>query len=264
MENNNPTNMYGVVETIDTERAEELLRKHRVDLFAEVHLEGKWVLTHQGIALNTKGELIDGQHRLRMIIQSGKSATLFVVYNVPDSALLHIDDQLPRSVQDALRMMKKGNYSCSLLAVAGGLETYPETGNTGFRSREDYVRILQEHPDKLDFAERHARAIGITRGVRTVVARAYPHVDRERLLEWCAVLKTGMPVRENAQQDSAAITYRNFLMRAGRSTGGTIETEKYRKGQMALETFCELESCSKIYGTERDLFPLVPDRPANA
>lgn len=47
------------------------LDSRRVTRFADIIRRGEWKLTHQGIALSPEGEVLDGQHRLAAIVESG-------------------------------------------------------------------------------------------------------------------------------------------------------------------------------------------------
>ena len=49
--------------------------------------EGRWVTTHEGIAFDTRGRLIDGQHRLAAIVASGVSLFLWVFRDLPEDAI---------------------------------------------------------------------------------------------------------------------------------------------------------------------------------
>ncbi len=48
--------------------------------------KGHWAVTHQGIAFDTNGNLIDGQHRLEAIRISGVSVKIMVTTGVPEVA----------------------------------------------------------------------------------------------------------------------------------------------------------------------------------
>jgi hypothetical protein len=62
---------------------------HTVQAYADEMKAGRWVLTHQGVAFNAFGELIDGQHRLKAVVMSGASVEMMVTtdleleYNSP-------------------------------------------------------------------------------------------------------------------------------------------------------------------------------------
>jgi len=68
----------------------------QVDLFAKLIAEGSWRLTHQGIAFDSRGGLIDGQHRLRGIIAAGIAVPAMVVRGLDHGAIEAVDTGLVR------------------------------------------------------------------------------------------------------------------------------------------------------------------------
>lgn len=260
------TSMFGRVELITPERAGALLASQinprkpdmkRVMRYATERTQGNWVLHHQGIGINCEGRMIDGQHRMLMVAHTGLSTVFYVVYNVPESGTLHVDEQLPRSIKVAIKAAGRGDYSNSAIAVARIIETLPLHAMTTY-ARDEMISLLQRHSEAIQFAEENARKTGVqTASTRCLVARAFPHADPVRLKEWCEILGNGMPVSANAQDDSAAIRFRNLLLELRGSGGHAREIERYRKGQTALMSFLQRQPMTRIYGTENDLFPLV-------
>lgn len=64
---------------------------------------GCFVLTHQGIAFNEDGDLIDGQHRLMACALSGVTIRLMVTRYLPNDAATHIDNGAKRTFADAIK-----------------------------------------------------------------------------------------------------------------------------------------------------------------
>ena len=62
------------------------------------------------IRFNTKGELIDGQHRLHCLILTGKSYPFLVVRGVAEAAFPTIDEGVTRTVKDYLGMIPGAHY----------------------------------------------------------------------------------------------------------------------------------------------------------
>ncbi len=71
--------MRSKIQTVTPRRAAEYLErntanrplsKRTVREFAEAMRRGEWRVTHQGIAFDTEGALVDGQHRLAAIIEA--------------------------------------------------------------------------------------------------------------------------------------------------------------------------------------------------
>ena len=74
--------------------------------FAEAMQRGEWILTHQGIAFDTAGVLIDGQHRLLAVIKSGRTVMMNVTTGVErkPGQLLEIDTGRGRTLANVLLM----------------------------------------------------------------------------------------------------------------------------------------------------------------
>lgn len=84
------------VKTITPAMASEMLNKNngnrnisqaKVQYYARIMREGSWKLTHQGIAISTTGNIIDGQHRLVAIVQYGKPIDFIVTIVEADDGL---------------------------------------------------------------------------------------------------------------------------------------------------------------------------------
>lgn len=76
-----------------------VVSKARVNKYAGLMTEGKWMTTHQGICISDKGRLIDGQHRLLAIIKSNKTIDLCLTTGIKDEAFGEID--IPGGHRDA-------------------------------------------------------------------------------------------------------------------------------------------------------------------
>ena len=78
------------------------VRDAEVTKFARDMVAGNWKVTHQGIAFNEDGKLIDGQHRLWAVVQSGCTVPMLVWEGLPEEALHLIDSGLARTASDSL------------------------------------------------------------------------------------------------------------------------------------------------------------------
>lgn len=98
------------------------------------------------IRFNTKGELIDGQHRLTMIAVSGMTTDCDVKFNVPDDAQATIDVGRKRSVSDQLQLMGE-KHSTALSATIRWLFSMA-LDDTSYRlNTQETVRFLERNPD---------------------------------------------------------------------------------------------------------------------
>lgn len=78
------------------------LRKQTVEQLAGVIRRGWWQTTHQGIAFDVDGNLLDGQHRLKAIVLSGMAVEITVTRGLQKSAFTVIDVGLKRNFNDLL------------------------------------------------------------------------------------------------------------------------------------------------------------------
>lgn len=99
------------IETITPDIAKEYLRcnlKNRlvkprnVESIARQIKRGEYKLTHQGIAFNRNGELVDGQHRLLAVIMANQPVEMMVTRGLDNDVVLAIDRGVNRSVRDTL------------------------------------------------------------------------------------------------------------------------------------------------------------------
>ncbi len=107
-----------VIETITPNQAKaylkanthnRVLRQDRIDLYTNEIRAGRWRVTHQGIAFDDEGTLIDGQHRLLAIIKADRPIKIQVTRGIPKSdgglfAQDLIDVGGKRSVADSLHL----------------------------------------------------------------------------------------------------------------------------------------------------------------
>lgn len=118
--------VFPIIDWLDAEDAEELLRRNNepqpdthgsnrsssaelINVMAEDMLAGSWRFSHQGVALNDKGQLIDGAHRLKALIAAdrrrpGIKVLMIVWHNVPSDAIDVIDLNRRRTPGDFLTM----------------------------------------------------------------------------------------------------------------------------------------------------------------
>lgn len=81
------------------------IRQSTVSKYAKDMRSGKWKLTHQGIAFDDLGQLIDGQHRLWAIIESNTPVEMMVTTDIPSSDVSVVDGGLSRTLADQMKFI---------------------------------------------------------------------------------------------------------------------------------------------------------------
>jgi hypothetical protein len=115
--------------TITPEKAAELLKANTANRpLKQLHIaffenqlrRGEMQLTHQGIAISVSGRLLDGQHRLTAIVNTGIEARLLVATGLPDSSFAVLDTGTARTAADVFSIDNVHHASC----LATGIRLY--------------------------------------------------------------------------------------------------------------------------------------------
>jgi len=105
------------------------IRIDRVKRLEHAIRSGQWRLTHQPIAIDPDGHVIDGQHRLTAIAAAGQTVRVLMARDVDPTTFGVVDTGASRSPGDALRIA--GHTSVNQLAAAARyLLTYDEIAGT--------------------------------------------------------------------------------------------------------------------------------------
>lgn len=126
--------------------------------------EGKWRQeTGEAIKFSKSGKLLDGQHRLAGIIESGKTFNFLVVRDLEDEAYAVIDSGVKRQSGDALYILGIPNA----YALAAMIRAYAyiqngdyETGkNVKTINSEDIIKLYEKEPERWQSFERKAGSL---------------------------------------------------------------------------------------------------------
>lgn len=178
------------VETITPDIAREMLTHQvegqrtlhngRVARYADDISSGFWEVTHQGIAFDENGLLMDGQHRLAAIVLSGARVKVLVFRGVPTETFYLVDGGFSRSTQSFLT----GPYAGIRAAFARFMMKLEEQGGlaTGSTSNSKYpshrvLRFLDSREDIQEYAVEFAPAAN-----RQITRRAFPGTTASGLL----------------------------------------------------------------------------------
>ena len=107
---------------LEANKANRNIRQTRVDSYARDIQSGKFPATHQCVAFNANGDLIDGQHRLSAIVKANMPVQMYVArYDRTETAMmLPLDVGLSRCAYEVLKATKKDaeTASCIIRLVA--------------------------------------------------------------------------------------------------------------------------------------------------
>lgn len=252
------------IEMISPARAKEMLernegnrhirptvwRRYSGDMSA-----GLWYFNNGSIAFDQDNVLLDGQHRLLAIIDSGVTVQMWVMYGMPRVGAAGMDIGATRDAADlagyrGLELMK--DSAAIAKVVMQGLKSM----SFGQISKPQILEFYLRHHEAIDFVSkriqtRYGERVFIA-PVKGTVARAFYHRPPERLERFLEVLGSGIMERG----DEAAVVLRNWLMSQVTVAGSALRTMIYAKTARAIEAFCKYEPLTKLYRCDVDPFPL--------
>lgn len=80
-----------------------VLNKRYIGKYVEEMKKGLWTLSNDAIIFSENGRLLNGQHRLNAVVQSGVSCEFLVGFGYPESTFNVLDSGKARSAGDVLR-----------------------------------------------------------------------------------------------------------------------------------------------------------------
>jgi hypothetical protein len=247
------------LEKITPQKAEAFLRANTsnrrlrptwVAALVGIIQKDQWQVTHQGIAFNCDGGLLDGQHRLTAIAQAGKSVMMHVTRGLPRDAMFAIDQGKIRQVSDITGIEGLEPIPKAVSAVARAMME----GILKMGERVTFVVTNRDIIEAIDFACDQLRGDMSKAILRAVVARAFYTADRERLEQFCRHLMTGEGM---VAADSGANKLRTMVLMQGKLFRGSAgRHELYCKAEAALRGYLASTPMSKLYVVESEQFPL--------
>jgi len=228
-----------------------------VNCLAEEMAADRWITTHQGIGFDRAGTLIDGQHRLWAVLQSGCTIFSAVSVGLPVESVPNIDGGKGRSIVDRMTLSGKfgveGVHPYHATALRSALRGLKPGRKLPYHQEID---LMAEHIDAVRFAASHvatkARGVGVSY-VRAVIVRAWYSVDHDALARFCRVLSSGLP---ESPEDTIIIRLRDHLMAVGSTRNPAIQRDLYGKVERVLLTWLKGETRSVLRPVTQEYFPL--------
>ncbi len=239
------------------------LSPSRVARYSSEMKRGAWLIT-EPIKISSCGKLIDGQHRLAAVIESGQNVPFLVVTGYPFNTSSVLDQGKTRTAKNiaeikGLRHLSN-NHLSSMRLLALSHTNWSFTINL---VPKDLVFLAEKHKDCLEFGMRHSSkkyAIKYT-PLLSMVAAAYHHENHQRLDELLEVWHTGLPKNTNA--DSSIINLRNYYNKDRKFSGAIgYRIDFTQRAQTAIRAFLNKQPSSFSRPSEK-LFWEVPELKAD-
>jgi hypothetical protein len=210
---------------------------------------GTWLPTHQGIAFNEDGKLCDGQNRLWACIECEIALQTAIFFGVPIGSMKVFDSGGSRSAADASRIAGHplSNADAAIVRFIMGRPSRVSHSIT-IQNSEVLAHGLNFIHDNFPAKKRGVTMASVT----AAVAKAAYHEDLLRMVQFCHVLNTGIPLDLNTDLAAIALyqTIGNHVWDAARAP------ELHAKAEQAIHLFCKRKNVSKLYAAPAELYPL--------
>jgi hypothetical protein len=140
------------------------LREKTVEHYRNIILSGQWHLTHQGVAMDVRPMLQDGQHRLQAIVQAGEqlpglAVPMLFCVGMPEENFKAIDEGLLRSAADLFGRGDNAESYGSTIGTCIRLVMAFNSQNPRRLIRQKYTNeaifdAFEQDPDELRIAAR--------------------------------------------------------------------------------------------------------------
>lgn len=234
------------------------LREGVAEKYAEDMAQDRWTECPEPISFYDDGDLADGQHRLFAIVLSGKTIEFPVAHNLSRAAGLNLNMGLMRSLVDNARISGTDpDLSNQLLGLARAIELGKPSSNNIPLSNAQRLEMVDKHREAAKWVISHGpRGRGLNNAMMgAALARAwYYETDLDRLKLFCDVFSSGHV--HDAEQDSAAVTLRNYFLQKSALGGTALWTDTFFKAQNAIHYFMEGKRLTVIKTVKDEAYPL--------
>lgn len=228
---------------------------------AEIHAD-EWRLTPGCVALDDKGDLVDGQHRLHAIVRSQKAVPMLITFGLPTASQEKVDRQRRRTLFDAFFLAGLATNRQEV-EIATCLTRRLVRSESGVQPSDHLVK------QTLDCHIEHIRAVialmkgsnkskrGLSQASFLAAATLYHEMDAAKCCDFLDGVRRGIMLT----QDHPAMRLRRFLLGETTTTamprGGANQSFIFRRAVYAMQAHMEGRNISGLREAE-DFVPVPP------
>lgn len=214
-------------EILATNTHNRKITQTRVNKWAESMKRGEWQMNGEAIKISSDGVLLDGQHRLYAVIQSGTTIPVLIIRGLAPSSQDTMDTGKSRTLSDVLSLQGEKN-AIPLAAILSGLVIWNKyQPSAAFSGGQQYtitngeaLTFLQQHPGIREVptaVQTAARHSCLTAKVLGILYWHFCEVDQESTDMFIEKLSLGVDL----QAKDPILTLRNTLksLRANKKVG---------------------------------------------
>jgi hypothetical protein len=242
------TKVRSRVQTITPDKAAQMLEantrnrplsKQTVHTFAEAMRRGEWMVTHQGVAFDLHGVLVDGQHRLAAVVEADIPVEMTVFSEVPEGTFDVLDTGKRRNAADVLAIEGEKN-SILLAAMVRTVWLFENradlswAGGSASVTNHQIVQTLEQHPqvrEMLAVAEQIAAATGMIKSAAGAASYLVSEANkRADLAPWFDGIIEGTGL----ERGDPRLAFRRIMFSHARKQAGQVLRRRDTREHVAL------------------------------
>lgn len=234
------------------------LKPRKVEALARDIRAGTFVVTHQGIAFDDEGRLLDGQHRLSAIVLAGKAAQMLVTKNLPRTTRVRgmdlatwdvIDKGIRRSDGEALARktgVKNGNKLAAVMRVLLKVAEPTAAKDVSLPQIELAIEVIGASAEAMVAMSETSRSL--YRPTAPVVAAfVMLHSSPDGAAHAEAMMEEAMNITGGANAPSRALV---TWVKRHTFAGGGAWVPHFKVAASALQAHVEGRTLQKVYASE--------------
>ena len=143
------------------------LRPAMVKALAKAMREGRFVINGDTAKISRKGKMMDAQHRMAAIVETGIPQWILFVYNIDEDAMGTIDQGANRTVADILAIRGVDVVNVNVIAGAARLLTETTDETTGGLQRGELADYIEDHLSEMVELGRWAAKVSVSSPMAT-------------------------------------------------------------------------------------------------
>lgn len=249
--------------TVTPEQAQKWLDEHsnyrklsasRVASYLHEMRSGLWLIG-QPIIFDETGDLADGQHRLRAIVEYGSPVRVIPLTGVPKDSVATFDQTYVRNAKQVMGH-HRGHVHPKAAEILRVFATMPAVSHRAILGPE-LLNLYDTYQHEIDIVCEwfSKKTRGISRaGVATAFARALLNHPRQK--QTLQTMVEEMYSLEFTKSTNARILAKFLLAEARTKEGGSGARNDYMRATRAIRAELEGEKLTKLYSSVIDPFPL--------
>lgn len=205
-----------------------------VTAYAEAMKRGDWKATHQGIAFNKEGCLIDGQHRLWAIVVADIPVEMQVTLGLDSDVMTVIDRGRKRNLADELKILRGEPHATFLTAYTSTVARLLAGTAVVMSSVSDFDRWLALCEPGVRWAIEHLSRHAMTKQSAVAGSLAFAYkTNPASLQDFGSRLASGLDIRSGEPVG----VLRHYLEARSIARSGSGDRQKHASGKPASQSW---------------------------